>query len=355
MDFASSPKNTNDLLIEAGCKEWKRHDTGIETHQFKYRWIGSGKSLAKGACINLDYPGNLVPETGITKVYSTIEDKKVRSVDAREGTVSVDFTLTMRWLDPNIKTRFSLEDKENGGIVLSTTAIAEIWTPDMYILNRRSFQVRDEWASLKRSAILTTKEFNQLDGANNTGNRISKTTVEVRYEIKSTVYCDFDHSAYPMDKQVCNLTFGSGSFGAIFVLYDPKNIYHRVDTYKSANFNMSITFFDEKINHGSNTVGINIKMNRTVNSFILKYYVPCIAIVLVSEVSFVIPLTAIPGRVALLVTQFLTLTNLFIYQMVSHNLISYGSLKDSYHLIFLNPTFLFSLRSFFLIFSMKKF
>ena len=50
--------------------------------------------------------------------------------------------------------------------------------------------------------------------------------------------------------------------------------------------------------------------------YMMKYYIPTMAVVLVSEIGFVIPLTAIPGRVALLVTQFLTLVNLFIYQMV---------------------------------------
>ena len=38
-------------------------------------------------------------------------------------------------------------------------------------------------------------------------------------------------------------------------------------------------------------------------------------IVLVAEIGFIIPASAIPGRVALLVTQFLTLINLFIHQM----------------------------------------
>ena len=42
------------------------------------------------------------------------------------------------------------------------------------------------------------------------------------------------------------------------------------------------------------------------------------AIVVVSIMGFIIPASAIPGRVALLVTQFLTLINLFIYQMVSY-------------------------------------
>ena len=44
---------------------------------------------------------------------------------------------------------------------------------------------------------------------------------------------------------------------------------------------------------------------------------PCIAIVIATSFSFIIPLSAIPGRVALIVTQFLTLTNIFINQMVS--------------------------------------
>ena len=122
-----------------------------------------------------------------------------------------------------------------------------------------------------------------------------------------------------MDKQMCNLTIGSSSFGAIFVLYDSNDTYHHEYTYEAANFDMLITFFDQKLNTGRSTVGMSIEMSRLVNSFILKYYIPCVAIVLVSGLSFVIPLTSIPGRVALLVTQFLTLINLSIYQMVSLN------------------------------------
>ena len=139
----------------------------------------------------------------------------------------------------------------------------------------------------------------------------------MKYEIKSKVYCDFDHSAYPMDKQMCNVSFGSGSLLAIFVLYDLNSTYHGDVTYEAANFDMAITFFDDKINHGKNTVGIRITMSRIPNSFIMKYYIPCIGIVLVTELGFVIPVSALPGRVALLVTQFLTLINLFISQMVS--------------------------------------
>ena len=93
----------------------------------------------------------------------------------------------------------------------------------MYILNRTSFQNRDECASLKSSTILTRKEFSQVAASNDSGNEISRATIEKKYEIKCTVCCDFDRSAYPMDKKMCNVSFRSGSVGEIFVLYDPSS------------------------------------------------------------------------------------------------------------------------------------
>ena len=38
-----------------------------------------------------------------------------------------------------------------------------------------------------------------------------------------------------------------------------------------------------------------------------KYYIPCLAIVIDSFLSFMVPILAIPGRVDLVVNQFLTL------------------------------------------------
>ena len=116
---------------------------------------------------------------------------------------------------------------------------------------------------------------------------------------------------------------------AIFRLYDPNNTYHQVSKYEAVCFDMEITFFDEGHADGKNTIGFHIKMERIIQPFIWKYYIPCIAIVLVSGLSFIIPLSAIPGRVALLVTQFLSLINLFIFQMVSWKKIL-SSFKSNY-------------------------
>ena len=63
--------------------------------------------------------------------------------------------------------------------------------------------------------------------------------------------------------------------------------------------------------------GFNITLKRIIQPYLYKYYFPSIAIVIVSFISFIIPLSAIPGRIVLVVTQFLTLTSIFIHQMVS--------------------------------------
>ena len=314
----------NVFLMEAGCKEkkWKYDNEGLA---YEYQWAAQNgsKLLAKGVCIERGYQKHFVPEKGITKVHCTIEKQKLRAVDAKKQTVSIDFTLTLRWLDPHIRTQEDHLQKE--GIVLSPEAIDMIWTPDMHIWNRASFD--NEWKAMISSKILSPEErneldekermINQLDGRNGSETPHTKTGIEMRYEIKTTVFCEFQHDDYPMDEQTCNITYGSGSLSAIFGLYhernDSQNQYHR-----TADFDVSISFFDQNTSHGNNTVGIKIEMDRITTSFVLKYYIPCIAIVFVSIMGFIIPVSATldAGRVALLVTLFLTLINLFIYHMV---------------------------------------
>ena len=63
-------------------------------------------------------------------------------------------------------------------------------------------------------------------------------------------------------------------------------------------------------------IGFTVFMVRNTAPFVMKYYLPCAAIVLVSQISFLISPDQIPGRVALLVTLFLVLTNIFIRQQV---------------------------------------
>ena len=269
--------------------------------------------MAKGACISSKTQKHLVPNPGRTKVICRFEHERVRKIDSRGQTVSVDLTLTMKWWDPNIKHKVLEDNNNNGEIILSPSSIKKIWTPDLMIRNLTSFKIEEEWVKLIKAKILIHDEANQTEIVNS-----PTANVETTYEIKASIYCEFDHSKYPLDKQNCSLTLGSSSLGAIFVLQNDNDIETGNKTYIASNFHVSTKFFDDQRHaFGNNTIGMRFFMTHSTLPYLVKYYIPCIAIVIISMMSFTIPLSAIPGRIALLVTQFLTLTNLFIYEMVS--------------------------------------
>ena len=302
-----------DLLIEAGCKYLR---CGRCTPP---KWGGSGMLLVKGACILSTYEKSVIPEKGDTKVFSTIERQQIREVDSKKKQVTVDFTLTMRWMDDAIHTNFSGLDNKTRSISIHTEKAKDIWKPDLHIYNISNYKSYWDSKQERRLEILTKKEVFDIHSVMNTGKQNNKTAVLYTFDARSTVYCNFDLSAYPLDIQVCEFRFGSRSSEAVFVLHDPNGNNHLEAYYEADNFHVTISFFDQKLGIGRNMVGFNIKMVRIVTPYIMEYYLPCIAVVLVSEIGFIIPLTAIPGRVALLVTQFLTLTNLFIQHIVSTN------------------------------------
>ena len=95
-------------------------------------------------------------------------------------------------------------------------------------------------------------------------------------------------------------------------LYEPPNSFiHSSKRYEAAGFDVSIHF-----GNLSNGIGFDMDIRRLILPYVFEYYLPSIAIVLVSFISFIVPLSSLPGRIGLIVTQFLTLTNIFIHQMV---------------------------------------
>ena len=264
--------------------------------------------LERGVCIDRNYRSYIAPQEDGTKVYATINYQKIRDVDDKLKTISIDLLLTLRWQDTDIRTNFTEKMKQNDGLSIRQK-MSKIWTPGLYIWNRTSVQPKEEWAALTKMRIVATNQFRNEE----TGSWGA--FVELKYEVKTSIYCDFDYTQYPMDSQMCSVKIDGDSDNAIFILYDPSSAFHTNRTYKAVGLMMDIVFFGGENGFDADSVGFSVRMKRLIRPYMLKYYIPCMAIVLVSEIGFMVPLTAIPGRVALLVTQFLTLINLFIFQM----------------------------------------
>ena len=100
---------------------------------------------------------------------------------------------------------------------------------------------------------------------------------------------------------------------------EQNNVQYNGEGFKITTRNLKITTKCDPIleNDCWTSFGYKIEMKRQPAKYLFQYYIPCITIVVASTLSFIVPPSAAPGRIALVVTQFLTLTNIFIYHVVS--------------------------------------
>ena len=138
-------------------------------------------------------------------------------------------------------------------------------------------------------------------------------------DMKTTVLCEFDFLDYPMDSQTCHLTFRNTRFmNNKFRLHKEHQAIFVRKPFRALGSDIEIEVMEENGMNEEKT-GVKIHMKRVLTPFLLQCYSPAIAIVLISSIGFIVPLSAIPGRVTLGVTLFLTMANIFYDNRVIQN------------------------------------
>ena len=272
--------------------------------------------LTEDVCRMADYSTSEPPENtadGNTEVnFEFYSEPQVLEMDEKKNKITILIHQYMEWEDPNIKARF---DNLDDSIKFPHEKMTMIWYPDLMTIT----QGIQHWKSLYETTysdlglIFTAK----LENDHNS------TTLYAYKDWEVAVFCHFEFSLFPFDIQNCQFRqFSDLDSVRFFVLPEPQDQKGWKTEALGFEIEMSVvgTFIGdkyEKQGNGTTDFGLDITLKRLIQPYLYQYYLPAMAIVVVSQVSFVIPLTAIPGRVALVVTQFLTLTNIFIHQMVS--------------------------------------
>ncbi len=88
------------------------------------------------------------------------------------------------------------------------------------------------------------------------------------------------------------------------VVFETDGSSHRVRDYK---WNLTAVKDNERGGSGKRAV---IVFERHLSQFFINVYIPTAAMVLVSFISFIVPVETVPGRMTLLVTIFLMLVNM---------------------------------------------
>ena len=287
-----------------------------------------GTHLADSICIPRNYMKGQVPSIP-TVVASRLEISAIRNVDDKKMLITIETYLESLWIDNRLETSLL----NNEFVVLNNNLINMIWKPDLWIRNLFSFRVHTILEPtgglvMMNKKLCKAKDFSLMTVRNISTSRINKTCEEgmenqinsnllVMYNMEAQIqiYCNFHFESYPMDTQLCDFVMNSA-----YPYPDIVNLSFEQGLFGATNNNLNIDDFRIKVifqdNSSPTGIKVLIELERRLLPFILKYYLPAMAIAVVSLVNYLIPVDCLPARVSLLVTQFLTLTNILIYQQV---------------------------------------
>ena len=125
---------------------------------------------------------------------------------------------------------------------------------------------------------------------------------------------------FPLDTQVCKFLVGSYSYDDTIMKFHTRGASYQKPQGNSIALDYAIKINklseeDRLLVFGSlgnfSLAGFELVLSRYVSTYIITYYLPSGLFVIVSWISFLIPMEVIPGRMALLVTLFLVLVNIF--------------------------------------------
>ena len=263
-----------------------------------------------------DYHSNEPPEDVNGETYVHIEFGKAHVLKINEGANKITVLLHqyIEWEDMGIGAKYCHEGE---AIKFHQSHLNKIWHADKEIFTHDL----QDWMSLYRPLMYQQVYIAPFSNLRKDPVPRNFTTLSAKKDWTATLFCEFEFSLFPFDIQECQFRQFS-TVPTIFLFLSPQKDMEDWK-YETGGFDITIIHVGKSFNgseakkNSSQEIGFDMKIERIVQPYLYQYYLPCMSIVAVAEISFMIPLSAIPGRVALVVTQFLTLTNIFIHQMVS--------------------------------------
>jgi len=224
---------------------------------------------------------------------------EISKIDDLALTMTFELYLDLTWQE----SRIIINDTHpawgpSGSFMGSTNFVPQMWLPDIQIYKCKQFLLRSIVTDVAGLIIFKNK------------NILYTVSTEV------IIACPMKFAAYPLDHQLCKFLVGS-------YIHDNTQIYftgswgHDTDNQRAQQYElkaMDLDVNDTFLFHADRTfsqTGFQVELKRRRTPVLLQVYLTTGLFIIVSWISFIVPPEVVPGRMALLVTLFLVLVNIF--------------------------------------------
>ena len=267
------------------------------------------KDISYSWCIPSNYDNNIEPwkyraNTNTTLPWNyhfefSILD--VKAINDLAQTITIMMYLRMNWLEPRLEINESSKEwiQNNTSLSYTPQLLKHLWYPDLEIYGVENFR--------PKSILKEMAELNIFRDKN----------IKYHTRVDTTISCQMNFDNYPLDSHLCPFQISSYKDTEETVSCSSRYFYNET-MQRSLQYYVSLTQlpiehqkFSIRKNFVYRTCGFNIILSRGRSQIFFQVYLTSAMFVIVSWLSFIIKPEVVPGRVALLVTTFLVLVNVF--------------------------------------------
>lgn len=243
------------------------------------------------------------------EVQIGLDNFEILKIDDREFTIEINAYFIVKWRDKRIEVHSEAIDyhfselghDSTDWVPVELELVDRLWIPDAEILRLKGFtglsvlnKLQGLWMSKEREVLYVT-------------------ATRIRF------MCPMNFNKFPMDTQTCKFQVGSFNYDNTKMVYRtyylplmPNSTESILDyEVEIASLKIEDTFYLPAETGNYSVAGFEMVLNRKVAHYMITYYLPSSLFVVVSWASFLIPSDDIQGRMALLITLFLVLVNIF--------------------------------------------
>lgn len=230
------------------------------------------------------------------------EISDVLSINDKDYSITFGLYFSVEWVEPRLNLSSDVWGHSGDSLVpVNLELMKNLWIPNIFIYNLKSFRTIDVLSKLAGLWIDAKKRIYYSQATH------------------ITFICPMVFDAFPLDTQICKFQVGSYSYDMSRMEFDVSTLGYIQKT-QSIILDYAINIkklkpndqiFDSGALGNFSLAGFEMTLERHFTSYIITYYLPSGLFVVVSWISFLIPPDIVPGRMALLITLFLVLVNIF--------------------------------------------